>query len=119
MQCQTIRYTKYFNKRYRRVGHVFQGRFHSRMIQDDVYLLVASRYVHLNPVRAHLVGRPEQYRWSSYHAYQEPPPDAAGLVDASEVLSLVGPDPVSQRDQYRDFVEGSPAVSDTASQIDI
>ena len=65
MQGITIAYTKWFNKRHTRVGHVFQGRFHSRLIEQDAYLLVASRYVHRNPVRAKLVQHPAEYPWSS------------------------------------------------------
>ena len=107
MQCLTITYTKWFNHRYRRVGHVFQGRFHSRLIEKDAYLLVASRYVHLNPVRAKLVRRPAEYLWSSYRVYLEPARDSFGLVDPATVLSLIDPNTHDQRASYRDFVETS------------
>lgn len=105
MQCQTIAYTKYFNRRYQHSGHVFQGRFHSRLIKDDLYLLVASRYVHLNPVRAKLVGAPLDYRWSSYRAYQEPSKEAFPLVDPTLVLSIAGGGKTARWEAYRTFVE--------------
>ena len=47
-------YTIYFNKRYKRYGHLFQGRFKSIIVDKDSYLLELSRYIHLNPVRASL-----------------------------------------------------------------
>ena len=62
------RYAKYWNRRYSSVGHVFQGRFKAQIVQDDGYALTLSRYVALNPVRAQLVERPEDWRWSSYAA---------------------------------------------------
>ena len=105
MQCLTSAYTRYFNHRHGRVGHVFQGRFHSRLIERDVYLLVASRYVHLNPVRANVVRRPALYPWSSYRAYRHPTANPLSLVDPTVVLSLVSPDERRQRDAYCDFVE--------------
>ena len=105
MQALTIAYTKFFNKRHSRVGHVFQGRFRSRLIDHDLYLLVASRYVHLNPVRAKLVARPGAFPWSSYRAYQEASAAESELVDVSLVLSLVSQDPQRQRTEYCQFVE--------------
>ena len=105
MQCQAITYTKWFNKRHGRVGHVFQGRFHSRLIERDSYLLVASRYVHRNPVRAKLVRHPADYCWSSYRAYLNPQFDPQGLVDRDVVLGLMSGDPSRQGEDYREFVE--------------
>jgi len=62
-------YTGYFNRKYKRVGHLFQGRYRAILVEKESYLLPLSRYVHLNPVRAGLVRRPEGYRWSSYRGY--------------------------------------------------
>ncbi len=69
-------YAQSFNQRHRRVGHLFQGRFTSRLVEKETYLLVVSRYIVLNPVRAGLVRSPADWRWSSYRAhagYVEPP----------------------------------------------
>jgi len=63
------RYTGYFNHRYKRPGPLFQGRYKGVLVEKDAYLLALSRYVHLNPVRAKVVEKPEQYRWSSYLGY--------------------------------------------------
>ncbi|WP_077369760.1 REP-associated tyrosine transposase [Anaerosalibacter sp. Marseille-P3206] len=62
-------YAFYFNKKYDRVGHVFQGRFKSEPIETEEYLLTAVRYVHNNPVKAKIVKKREDYIWSSYRSY--------------------------------------------------
>ncbi len=62
-------YTGYFNKKYGRVGHLFQGRYKGLLIEKERYLLSVSRYIHLNPVRAGISRRPEEYKWSSYPEY--------------------------------------------------
>ncbi len=62
-------YARYFIWKYKRVGHVFQGRFFSNIIEKDTYLLNLIRYIHLNPVRANLVKNPHDWEWSSVHEY--------------------------------------------------
>lgn len=69
MQNLAFRYTRYINKKYNRIGHLFQGRFKSVIVDDTEYLLELVRYIHLNPVDANLTDRPENYRWSSHRAY--------------------------------------------------
>jgi hypothetical protein len=61
-------YTQKYNWKYHKTGHVFQGRYKAIIVGKDSYLLELSRYVALNPVRAHIVEKPEDYRWSSYRA---------------------------------------------------
>jgi putative transposase len=61
-------YTQRFNRTHRRVGHVFQGRFKAILVDKDSYLLELSRYVVLNPLRAKMVRKLENYPWSSYLA---------------------------------------------------
>jgi REP element-mobilizing transposase RayT len=61
-------YTQTFNRRHRRVGHVFQGRYKAILVDKDRYLLELSRYVVLNPVRAGLVQEASEWCWSSYRA---------------------------------------------------
>jgi putative transposase len=69
MQWFAITYTRHFNLRYSRSGHLFQGRFKSFLIEDDSYLMMLSCYIHRNPLRAGVVKRLADYRWSSYPAY--------------------------------------------------
>jgi len=69
MQNLAFRYTRYINKKYNRIGHLFQGRFKSIVVDGNRYLKELVRYIHLNPVRASLVDQPEKYAWSSHKAY--------------------------------------------------
>jgi len=62
-------YAQYYNWKYQRVGHVLQGRHKAILCQSDRYLSELVRYIHLNPVRAKMVRRPEHYRYSSHRAY--------------------------------------------------
>ena len=64
-----IAYVRYFNQRYKRVGHLYQDRYRSEPVEDDAYLLMALRYIHLNPVKAGICAKPEDYPDSSYRAY--------------------------------------------------
>jgi putative transposase len=62
-------YTTYFNVTRKRAGHLFQGRYKAILVEADAYALALSRYIHLNPVRAGMVVKPEDYPWSSYRSY--------------------------------------------------
>lgn len=59
-------YTQVFNRRYHKVGHLFQGRYKAILVDKDNYLLELCRYIVLNPVRAKMVNQPQSYAWSSY-----------------------------------------------------
>ncbi len=69
MQGLQQSYTYYYHKKYKSVGHLFQGRYKAILCQRDTYLLELVRYIHLNPVRVALVHNPDDYRWSSHRAY--------------------------------------------------
>jgi len=66
MKVVGSRYAQYFNKKYSRTGTLWEGRHRSSLVQSEHYLLTCMRYIELNPVRARMVKRPEEYRWSSY-----------------------------------------------------
>jgi REP element-mobilizing transposase RayT len=68
MHCLNARYSQHFNRRHARAGHVFEGRFKAIVVQKQAYLLELHRYIVLNPVRAGLVSRPEDWPWSNYRA---------------------------------------------------
>jgi REP-associated tyrosine transposase len=67
MQSLGRYYVRYFNKRHRRSGTLWEGRFKAAVIDSDRYFLTVSRYIELNPVRAKMVDHPADYTWSSYH----------------------------------------------------
>jgi len=69
MKRINVSFAYYFNKKYKRVGHLFQDRFKSEIVDNDGYLLAAVRYIHNNPVKAGIVNSPEKYSWSSYNDY--------------------------------------------------
>jgi putative transposase len=58
-------YARYFNKKHKYIGHLYQGKYYSELIENDEQMLETSRYIHLNPVRARMVKKPEDYIWSS------------------------------------------------------
>ena len=96
-------YAQAHNRRRGTVGHFFQGRFHAFLIEKDAYLLNVGRYTILNPVRAGLVKRPREWKWSSYAA-------TAGYVVCPSFLTtdfLLGcfsKDRTSALRAYRQFV---------------
>lgn len=69
VQNLSFRYTRWINKRRKRIGHLFQGRYKAILVNADSYLLELIRYIHLNPVRAKLVKNPRDHPWSSHRAY--------------------------------------------------
>ncbi len=69
VQNFSFRYARYINKKIKRTGHLFQGRYKAILIDADSYLLQLVRYIHYNPVRAMLVKECLDYPWSSHHAY--------------------------------------------------
>jgi len=106
MQWLNGSYSQTFNRRHERVGHVFQGRFKAFLIEKEAYFLEVLRYVVLNPVRAGIVARPEQYFWSSHRA-------VIGDVAAPEwlavddVLAQFAPQRELARARYRHFVDAA------------
>jgi putative transposase len=96
-------YAQWFNWKYDRRGHLFAGRFSSRHITDDAYLLEAHRYVALNPVRAGLCDDPADWRWGSYRALAgfERPDD---FLDVQAVHGLFSVKAEAAAKAYRAFV---------------
>ena len=97
-------YTQLFNKRRRRSGHLFQGRYKAILIQKDTHLLEVCRYVVLNPIRARLKKRAEDWKWSSYQATagQEP---AHPCLTTDWVLGQFSRARGKAEKEYRRFVQ--------------
>src|SRR5437867_12015509 len=95
-------YSQYYNRRYRRVGHLLEGRHRAILCQSDRYLSELVRYIHLNPVRAKMVDKPEQYQYSGHRAYLGMQP--AGIQDVEPVLRHLGAKKKLAREAYRQFV---------------
>src|SRR4030042_5972887 len=108
MQSLLFRYTLYFNRRYGEVGHLFQGRYKAIVCDKGAYLLELVRYIHLNPVRAKMVKKPEEYVWSGHLSYLGRGGD--DLIDEGLVLGQFSRSKSLARRRYREFVwEGIPS----------
>ncbi|MCH8057356.1 MAG: transposase [Proteobacteria bacterium] len=96
-------YTRKFNVAHGRVGHVFQGRYKAIVVDADKYLMELARYIVLNPVRAKMVGRPEEWPWSSYVAMgnRRAAPD---WLEVDGMLAYFGENRRSAVSAYRRFV---------------
>jgi len=103
MQNINTSYTVYINKKYRRSGHLFQGRFKGIIVDKDEYLITLSRYIHLNPVRAKIVQKLEDYKWTSYKAFIGIGKNA--LVDTTDTLSYFSEEKRKASKAYKGFVE--------------
>ena len=93
------KYAMFYNLRYGSKGHVFEGRYVSCLVKTDGYFLQTSRYIHLNPVKARIVDRPEEYRWSSYITIMDMWND--GIVYPDKTLSYFAEGAA----EYRELVE--------------
>jgi putative transposase len=115
MQRFNTTYTIYYNRRHKRSGHLYQGRYKAILIEEDSYLLELSRYVHLNPVRIKRFSCIDikekrkviqRYRWSSYNGYVRLK-NRGTLVNYSKILGMIGGKDDKERGRrYEKFVIG-------------
>lgn len=102
MQRLLTAYSQYHNRKHRKSGHLLQGRYKAILCQSDQYLAELVRYIHLNPVRAKMVRRPQDFPYSSHRAYLGV--DQAWLVDVEPVLRHFGPNKKMARERFQLFV---------------
>ena len=105
MQWLGTSYTRRFNLRHSRCGHLFQGRFKSILIENDSYLMQLSCYIHRNPLRAGMINRLADYKWSSYlfYAYKNKSP----VIDTGPLFSYI-----NAKDKHRAYRERAQRYSD-------
>ena len=103
MQSLQFRYSRNFNLKYGKWGHLFQGRYKAILCQKDAYLTELSAYIHLNAVRAGLVEDPLEYPWSSYRSYVGVVKED-GVVDGDFLLAHFSEHKEMAREQYGLFV---------------
>ena len=82
------RYVRWYNTKYKRVGHLFQNRFWSEAIKNDRHFFAVLRYIHQNPIKAGMCSISSAYQWSSYNEYV----DVNRIVDVDYVLGLTSVD---------------------------
>jgi putative transposase len=92
MKRINVSYAYYFNKKYGRIGHLFQDRFKSEVIEDETYLLAVVRYIHNNPVEAGKVGQVRDYNWSSFDLYINQNSDKADVIEKDLILEMFSQD---------------------------
>jgi hypothetical protein len=102
-------YTTYFNRKYKTVGHLFQGRYKAILCDRDEYLLSLVKYIHLNPVRAKIVKSPDKYQWSSHHSYIQRT-DRVNTIDTDQVLRMFSEDKQRARKLYSAYMSDSQIV---------
>jgi REP element-mobilizing transposase RayT len=115
MKWMNGKYAQWFNRRHGRSGHLFQGRFKGFLVEKESHLMALIRYVALNPVRARMVERPEQYRWSSYRAtagLEEVPP----WLTVTWALTPFGLDLITRQQGYREYIDEGAGI--TRSPLD-
>lgn len=100
MKNLNTKYAKYFNKKYAYSGHVFEKRYGAELLNSAEYELEVSKYIHLNPVHAGMVARPEDYPWSSYRAYLHL--DEISLSDTQPLLAYF---PHPQPQYYQEYMK--------------
>lgn len=93
-------YAHKFNERYKLDGHLFEGRFKSKVVDTPQYTMVASKYIHLNPVKAGMVKKPEDYKWSSYRMFVGI--EEERLILSQYVLKHFGDEDI-RREAYKKF----------------
>jgi putative transposase len=81
-----VSYVAWYNRKYDRIGHLFQDRFKSEVVEADEYLLAVLRYIHQNPVKAGKEKSVENYKWSSYAEYI----DQSKIIETSFILGIFG-----------------------------
>jgi putative transposase len=109
-------YARIFNTKYAHVGHLFQDRYGSRLIDTDAYLMQLVRYIHVNPVDAGMVDAPGEYRWSSFQAYAHAcEPD---WLTSAFVLALFSDDPTTARVKMTAFTNAQDVAVAAAPPAD-
>lgn len=105
-------YTVWLNRRRERVGHLFQGRFCGKLVEDESHFLELSRYIHLNPVRSRLVELPEHYPWNSFIDYLKEERQWP-WIDRDTLLYELGGTDDRRYERYKEFVHAGIGLPDS------
>lgn len=103
MKRINITYASYFNRKYERIGPLFQDRYRSEKIETEPYLLAVTRYIHRNPVKAGIVRGLAGYKWSSYGEYMGALKGKT-LADTAFLLSIFGSGEKEARERFKEFM---------------
>ncbi len=98
-------YAWWYNQKYGRSGHVFQGRYRSECVEDDAYLLTVIRYIHNNPVKAKMVSAVEDYRWSSIHSYYGGRENPDKLTTPEFILGMIHEKSAEAIKRFKEYMQ--------------
>ena len=109
------KYSKYFNAIYERCGHVFQGRYKASVIRNELYLLKVLAYIHQNPVKAGMVKKVEDYKWSSDKFYRR---KSDGFIETKMIIEMIEEGYRKSNKKYEDIMnEVEETDYDTLNEI--
>lgn len=114
MKAINERYTQYFNKKYDRVGYLFQGRYKAILVDSQSYAKELSRYIHRNPLEANLVSDLKDWRWSSYRSFLYGANPKENFLCTEWVLDQFAP---KREDALRLMVEFTNLEQDDSSEF--
>jgi putative transposase len=100
-----VSYARWYNWKYDRVGHVFQDRYKSEVVEDEGYLINLLRYIHSNPVKAQLVIDPNEYKWSSCKTYSSGSGYPKGLINTTFILGILSENEEIGRKNYEELMK--------------
>ncbi|WP_202906790.1 transposase [Abyssisolibacter fermentans] len=94
------RYVYWYNRKYERIGHLFQDRFKSEPVENDTYLMVVIRYIMQNPIKVGLCSKLEEYKWSSYNDYIQ----GNGITDTKYIFQILSPKEEEQKAVFIKYI---------------
>ncbi|WP_423992908.1 REP-associated tyrosine transposase [Mesobacillus sp.] len=98
-----VSYVSYYNEKYQTAGHLFQNRYHSETVENDEYFRTVVRYIHQNPVKAGMVTRVNEWKWSSCAGYYGQPYFPVTLLDQNKALGMFSDDFFIAVEKFKEF----------------
>lgn len=114
IQRIAMRYSRYRHKALRTTGHLFERRHKAKLVDVDAYFLTLLRYIHLNPIKAHIVSNPADYPWSSHRAYLGT--ESISWLTTDLGLSLFSADLLYARSAYQQFILQSAGIDENLDE---
>lgn len=117
MKLLSQRYSVFYNKKYKRIGHLWESRFHSNIVEKESYLLECMRYIELNPIRSNLVADLKNYKWSSYLAHIGDTP--CTFLDTHPIFSELGKTLKEAQTNYKKFVHEGMGTDTSIQKVSV
>jgi len=121
MKRITVSYVYYFNKKYKRIGHLFQDRFKSEVVEQDSHVLSLARYIHQNPVKARIVEKAADFKWSSYGSYLNENNYFKKVLDTDTILDLFSKDREAAVKGFKEYTneESEESFFDLKEEVEV